>query len=432
MVNRIFKQAFFAGAILAAASHADSCKEINLYDGSSDVSGHMEESSRTFPEAPEWKTNWGDFDNMKSPYIRLSGTKNYTGDWKGALLFDKLPATISNGFVQMKVRSSQNAKFGLWISGSTGTSQIHFENIGANTTQAIKVPLSRLYDKGSFHLEKIWIGLFDVPTYQYTNLFVDDISISCVESEQGQDPVDNVMVEDSDLAIGSEINLNYDFTDAKANSPVRKNLYSEEALPESKPHYSSDEQKQLGMQTSKKFVLSGIEHQQIIEFLRGQNLTPKKSREGWYKSMYLVNRNRLQDSVIANPKNIFQEADAVAASYEMRKMPLLIGDLDYSYKTCLDSACSKTRLNDYSLLVAGLPTSYTTSSKVSIFYDPYFVVSTRDILPNVEICTSKSCKLLLPKTEQILEFESAGIQKIIVKMNSGSTSIQQTLFLEVK
>lgn len=431
MVNRIFKQAFFAGAILAAASHADSCKEINLYDGSSDVSGHMEESSRTFPEAPEWKTNWGDFDNMKSPYIRLSGTKNYTGDWKGALKFENFPITLNGGEIRLKVRSSQTGKFGVWLSGTSGTSQIYTTNILADSTYVINIPASKITGNIPFSFDNLWIGLFDVPTYQYTNLFVDDILVTCGESQgntQNGSENENSYTEGP----GTDVDLTYEFSKATPSSPIRENIFSSEPLPHSKARYSLTEQASLQSQTNKKFVLNAVEHQQIQNILKQDNVSPQKSRNNWYNALFIVNRNRLQDSVIANPKNIFLEADAIAANYEMQKMPLLVADLDYSYLACADSLCKNTFHKDYSLLMAGLPSSYTHTSKITIVYDPYFVVSTRETLPSVEICTSKGCQILQAYTEQVLEFESAGLQKIIVKMNSNNTSIQQTLFMEVK
>ena len=53
MANRILKGAVFAGLVLASAGNAENCKEAVLYDGSN-YNGQMEESGRTFPEAPEW------------------------------------------------------------------------------------------------------------------------------------------------------------------------------------------------------------------------------------------------------------------------------------------------------------------------------------------------------------------------------------------
>lgn len=85
MRNRIWGPLALGGALLSSTAFAANCKNLVLYENGSSK-GHMEESTRSFPEPPEWSANWGDFDNMKSPYIRLSGMRNYHGDWTGSLV----------------------------------------------------------------------------------------------------------------------------------------------------------------------------------------------------------------------------------------------------------------------------------------------------------------------------------------------------------
>jgi hypothetical protein len=82
----MFKGVALAGALLALDGFAEECKGVALYSDGSD-NGQMIETGRTFPESPEWKANWGNFDGMNAPYIRLSGMKNVQGDWKGLLSF---------------------------------------------------------------------------------------------------------------------------------------------------------------------------------------------------------------------------------------------------------------------------------------------------------------------------------------------------------
>ena len=61
MASRILKGAVLAGLVWASAANAENCKEAVLYNGSSN-NGQMENTGRTFPEAPEWNANWGDFE----------------------------------------------------------------------------------------------------------------------------------------------------------------------------------------------------------------------------------------------------------------------------------------------------------------------------------------------------------------------------------
>ena len=84
MRSRIWGPLALGGVLLSSAVHAENCKNLVLYDNGSSK-GLMEESTRSFPEAPEWAANWGDFNNLKSPYIRLSGMRNYRSDWTGSL-----------------------------------------------------------------------------------------------------------------------------------------------------------------------------------------------------------------------------------------------------------------------------------------------------------------------------------------------------------
>ena len=112
MKSRIWGLVALGGALLSSTAFAGTCKNLVLYENGQSK-GFMEESTRSFPEAPEWSTNWGDFDNMKSPYIRLSGMRNYRGDWTGSLIFDAMPVTVQGGALKLKVRSTQAGNFGV-------------------------------------------------------------------------------------------------------------------------------------------------------------------------------------------------------------------------------------------------------------------------------------------------------------------------------
>ena len=180
------------------------------------------------------------------------------------------------------------------------------------------------------------------------------------------------------------------------------------------------------------FVLDWEDHDQIMRILQNDSLGAKQSREAWYRAMYLVTRARLSDSALANPKKLYADANGIAAAHGMQAFPLLVANLDYSYRVCSDTACSSAILEDYHLLAAGLPTSYTRGSKIQIAYDPFFVATDKSGLPGIELCVSGKCKQLEPNGVADIEFQSAGIQKLTVKLDYGATKIQQNLFLEVK
>ena len=214
------------------------------------------------------------------------------------------------------------------------------------------------------------------------------------------------------------------------NSPARE--FSSDPVKAPAGAYTASERTDLAQKTARKFVLSEPEHQQIVRFQESKSLSAKQSRDGWYNSMFLVERNRLKDSVVASPKNLFHEAGEIAAASGNKTIPLLIADADYAIKYFTDSTLTNYTLQDFHLLLAGLPVTETRTSKIRIAYDPFFVATTRSALPSVEICTAGKCLAATPGAEITLEFASAGVQDITVKMRSEGLSVNQTLKLEVK
>ena len=414
MTSRMFKKIAMACAAMAVFGYSQSCKKVTLYSGSEE--GSMEESTRTFPEQPEWKANWGNFGKMVPPYIRLSGQKASKGDWTGALLF---PASINvaGGKLSLNVRATSNVKFGVWLgSRSEG---VFYKNLSANETYSLDIPVEQLGVQPPFSLNKVNIGLFGVGAYQYTTLFVDNIAVSCAAEAGGSSALQGAGT--TDFIIGGE-----------ASSPVRPQLWGGEPMPQTSLRYTPEEQDSLRQRTQAAFALEWEDHDRILRFLQNDTLSPKESREGWYKALYLVTNHRLRDSVIANPKQLFADANGIAAMNEMRSFPLLVANLDYSYSTCTDTLCNSTVIEDYRLLAAGFPTSYTRGSKIRITYDPFFVTTDKRDLPSIEICTGSTCKQVEPGKATDIEFTSAGIQKLVVKLAYGATKVQQTRSLEVR
>ena len=414
MTSRTFKKIAMACAAMAVFGYSQSCKKVTLYSGSEE--GFMEESSRTFPEQPEWTANWGSFGKMVPPYIRLSGQKASKGDWTGTLMF---PASINvaGGKLSLNVRATSNVKFGVWLgSRSEG---VFYKNLSANETYSLDIPVEQLGVQPPFSLNKVNIGLFGVGAYQYTTLFVDNIAVSCAAEAGGSSAVQGAGT--TDFIIGGE-----------ASSPVRPQLWDGEPMPQTSLRYTPEEQAELRQRTPAAFALEWEDHDRILRFLQSDTLSPKESREGWYKALYLVTNNRLRDSVIANPKQLFADANGIAAMNEMRSFPLLVANLDYAYSICADTLCTTSVIEDYRLLAAGFPTSYTRGSKIRITYDPFFVTTDKRDLPSIEICTEGKCKQVEPGKATDIEFASAGVQKLVVKLAYGATKVQQTLSLEVR
>lgn len=413
MKNRMSRCAALIGTVLSLSGYAQVCNDVSLYKNGE--AGKMETTNMTFPEAPEWSANWGEMEALTPPYIRWSGMKDKAGDWTGMLTLNQLPVTVQGGNLTFKVRSTQKGKFGIWLMGAFGNSGVKFFNLAANKTYSLKVPVEELIGGATKTIEKIGVGLFDVPAHQYTTLFLDDIAFSCAVSGKS-----------------AGTGMLYPYSDMNPKNPYREGKFLAIPTAMTTAAYSEAERLEIKNSTQADFVLSELEHRQIEEFPTRTDLTPRKSRDGWFRNMYFIDRNRLRDSVIANPKGLFYEANEAAAESDKREMPLLIGNVDYAYRMCNDSACKNVQLVNARILQAALPSASVKGSKLKVFYDPYFVSTNRNSLPRVEIYANKKWQTLEPKSEMLLEFESAGVQPVNVRLSEGSVNINQTLYVEVK
>ncbi|MCQ2107154.1 MAG: hypothetical protein MJZ05_00125 [Fibrobacter sp.] len=417
MKNWMSRCAALIGTVLSLSSFAQDCQEVSLYKNGED--GMVEEALNSFPEKPEWVTNWGDMDGMIPPYIRFSGMKNHASDWTGLLDFEALPLMVKGGFFKARVRSSQKGKVGLWLQGDFGTSAISFKEIPANTTTLVEIPVANLIGNGSARIDKIGVGIFDVPAYQYTILFVDDIAFTCAGNTGAR--VENV-------SATSE----YVYSNINPGVAAREGKFSKNAYPQTTAAYTVEQRSKIADSTTATIVVSESEHQQIQSFVKETSMTPQRSRKGWFRNMFYLDRNRLKDSVMANPKALSYEAGLFASEEGNRGMPILIGNVDYAYRACADSACNTTKLLNSRMLQAGLPTALVHSSSISLYYDSYFVSTNRQTLPKLEILMDGKWKTLDSNSKVTYEFDGAGVQKIQVKLSEGNVVVNQNLFVEVK
>ena len=429
VTNRMLRGVALIGALFALNGYAGECKGVALYSNGSD-NGQMLETGRTFPEPPEWKANWGYLDGMDPPYIRLSGMKNVQGDWKGVLSFTKLPLYVDGGVLRLKVRATQNVKFGVWLGVDSGNSKVHYVDVYANTTRTLEIPMSNFGVTGMVAVSNVGIGLFRVPQYQYTSLFIDDVGFSCAKDGAGLSS-SSAGKSSSSVGVNSGF-LEYEFSNADAWSVNRDARYLRSLESKFTAVYSQQKRDSLISRTSENFLMDELEHLKIVNSVKASEMNPKKSRMVWYDILYSVLRNRLREDVVANPKQLYFEAEAIAAESDYTVVPLLVADLDYAYSACADSLCGSRRIVNAHLLAAGFPTSFVRGTKMSIVLDPYFIVTRQRNLPMVSVCYSGTCSTLPPKGRMELEFSSTGKQKIVVKLNNGGKYVEQNLFVEVK
>lgn len=413
------------GTVLSLSSFAQDCQEVSLYKNGEN--GKIEDVMNTFPEKPEWVTNWGEMDGMKPPYIRFSGMKDRAGDWTGVLSFDALPQKVKGGNLKVKVRSSQKGKMGFWLQGPFGTSPVAFKTVEANKTMSFEIPVANLVGNASTQIEKIGVGLFDVPAFQYTILFIDDVAFTCAEKAGSLANVDGV-----ETSATENVSQKYVYSDIDVRSTVREGKFAKSEFPEASAAYSSGERLKLADSINALIVISESEHQQIASFVKDASLTPLLSSKGWYRNMFYLARNRLKENVIANPKALYYEAGIFAAEEDNRAMPILIGNVDYAYRVCADTTCAtKTFLNSR-MLQAGLPSAVVRGSKLRLHYDPYFVSTNRSALPSLSVYANGAWNVLEPKSELDVQFNAAGVQKLPVKLSEGGLVVEQNLYVEVK
>ena len=278
MINRMFKGIALMGALFALNGFAAECKDVVLYSNGNDK-GQMIESGMTFPELPEWKANWGNQDGMNAPYIRLSGMKNLQDDWKGLLSFQSLPLHVDGGVLRLKVHATQNARFGVWLVNSSGVSDIHYVGLTANRTQSLEIPLANLGVTGAVDVMNVGIGLFHVPQYQYTTLFIDDVGFSCVKN--------NAVASSSSAVSSSSVHANddyleYEFSNVESWSEKRDARFLPSAESNFTAAYSAQKRDSLLSKTNVNFVVSELEHLKIVNTVRANDMLPAKSRKSWY------------------------------------------------------------------------------------------------------------------------------------------------------
>ena len=305
-------------------------------------------------------------------------------------------------------------------------SSVYYASLTANKTHSLEILLESLGVTGSIDVVNVGVGLFNDPQYQYTTFFIDDIEFSCAKNAGGTG------ASSSSIALGHTDYLEYEFSNVDAWSEKRNSRFLPSEESEFSAAHSQQERDSLLSKTNGDFLVSELEHLKIVNSIRASEMTAQKSRLVWFDNLYSVVRNRLRENVVANPKQLYFEAEAVAARSDYTVIPLLVADLDYVYSACADSACVATQNVNAHLLMAGLPTSFVRGSKMSLVLDPYFIVTQQRELPSVSVCTSGTCKALLLGERLDLEFPSTGIQKIVVKLNNGEQRVEQNLFVEVK
>lgn len=423
MLNRVFIRVWFTCIALVASIHAADCKSLSLYSSDNPSLGFLRSS--TFPENPEWKANWGIMGDMKPPYIRFSGQQNQTKNWKTVVSFPQMPLYASDGFLELKIRTTQKAQIKMALEQEEWNSSSYSFFLEANQTQNLKVPVSSVTSNTSSLIEGISIELIQVPAYQYITLFINDISFSCTSTSS---KVNTYLKDEDSLFI---------FSETVIEKAVRIPLDTEAVtIPYALKNHSDSAQIVLRSKSTSQIVLTENEHLILQNFISQKAATPKQSWNNWNESLYYISKNRLSDSLFANPKAIFRQANDFSASYNYQAIPVLIGFFNYEFIHCeekrSDSTCIKDELKPSKIMIPGFGSSFIYSSKVDFILDPYFITTNQKSIPEIELFLQKEWVPLKVQSKITHTFDALGVHSIPVRLRYGSEVIETTLLLEVR
>lgn len=420
-------------ASIAVAAPGD-CVDSELYSGLASQSVFMDEVSRTWPEAPEYFTNWGMLDGMQPPYIRLSGQRDVVQDWKGVLHFSNY--VVNGGNLQLQVYATVAVELAVSVITSEGESTGKIIAIEGLKTKDLSIPLSELGVSTPIQIEGVAVALIQVPKSQYTTVFFDDVRLTCAQSIE-EDP------ENSDEHPAKLLADSYLFIPVNASSAERiesPTTFIPDYAYSIKSNAELEYQRPL---SATKIVVSATEHEELIASFLVNPESPKASVDLWSDNLHELSKARLQDSVIANPSEMVQLADFVAADANHQLVPLLIADVDYEAMPCdavqdsLQSeylpSCEGLPLERDRYSHVALPVARLNGSKIAFVYDPQFLVTNRtESLPIIEAFISDEWVTMDPSSTTVVEFSQAGINQIRFRLRRGSHVTENFVLVEVQ
>lgn len=433
----IFRKSHCIGLLAGmsfSVSAAETCQGIELYSGMAGQSVSMDQESRTWPEGPEFFTNWGEKDGMLPPYIRLSGQKDIAQDWKGVFRFGA-GQWVEGGNLQMQVHPLVDVDLSVSVITSFGESVPSIVHLAGSKTTQLDIPLNQLGLSGALQVQGIVTTLLQVPKYQYTTVFFDNVRFTCAMNSS-TDPTEPSESQ-NEAHPADLLATTYAFSEADPLLP-----YREVGPVAFTPNYAYviKSNEQIATQRTRSvtsIVVSAEQHQDLLTSLAKTPLTADASVALWKNNLHELAKARLRDSVLANPAVVAKTADFIAADANHYLIPLLIADVDYEAEACDEMAdtlsCQTLPLVADRYSHVALPIASVTGSKIAFVYDPQFVVTNRsESLPTIEVYTGESWILIEPKTTKVVEFLQAGVNTIRLKMHRGSYVKENVILVEVK
>lgn len=411
---RVIQAIHMIALLFSVNLYATELKEIQLYPGE----GILESASFTFPEPPEWKTNWGNKGGLEPPYIRFSGQKNYDSDWNAILKFEKLPLKLDGGFLSFKAFVTEQVELEL----SLGNSSKKNVSLPANTAREIKISLEDIFDSFPVEVSSLNLKLKGVPAWHYITLLVGEISIYSKKSEN-ESNLEFPTLESSETFVLSETDF---------SKPSRDFMEGSFTLPYSRAGYSIEVRDSLKNISSTGIFLSEMENEKIKEM-------PKEiSVSSFMNKAYLFAKNLVRDSVIANPRTLLQNGKLLSASHDYTLLPILAMDVDYDASECealsADSSCAKYQVVKGHFLGAAPALEFVRGSQIQLVFDPYFWLSNRNGEQSFELEVSVAGKNYSMKGASVvmIEFPQLGKYEMVLRVQRAGIKTEWKYTVEVQ
>lgn len=388
--------------------------EIKIYPGE----GFFEQNFSTFPEMPEWKANWGNQGGLMPPYIRFSGQKEASSDWNTRLVFQNFPQKVSKGILEMNLFATENITVGIKLENSSKES---LYSLKGGQSKQIKLSLDSLFNGFPQKISYIDISLKNVPARHYLTFLVGNISLM-QESSMG-----NVTI-----PVLKEASWQFSETDFKKS--FRKTSEDVHVLEYPRNAYSKAEKDSLIWLSE-----TGIFLQESSDWK--MEIVKKDSAylvSNFRDKLYRLGRNLLKDSVIANPKYLWNVGKKVASANDLSLLPIIAADVVYETAECdlllADSSCGHYSVKQRRFLGAAPVLGIVRGSKVRLVSDPYFWITNSQENEKflIEVYVAGKNYVLDGASSIEIEFSELGIHEMKIRVHRNSSEVEQKFLVEVQ
>ena len=154
--------------------------------------------------------------------------------------------------------------------------------------------------------------------------------------------------------------------------------------------------------------------------------------------LYRLGRNLLKDSVIANPKYLWNVGKKVASANDLSLLPIIAADVVYETAECdlllADSSCGHYSVKQRRFLGAAPVLGIVRGSKVRLVSDPYFWITNSQENEKflIEVYVAGKNYVLDGASSIEIEFSELGIHEMKIRVHRNSSEVEQKFLVEVQ